>query len=139
MGQAELLYQLEGGVAVMDEMVYEALVRYYSTLEKTGYIPCSQVAKLLVLVFYVDFVFNDYRGILSRDDYMMIGRALDCLYGTTCLIPYPDYLRMGKLNLGSMTEMAQRVKALENTKVVKLADVEVASEESDVLVMAEED
>ena len=35
--------------------------------------------------------------------------ALDCLFGSTCLIPYPDYLKMGKLHLGDMTEVSQRI------------------------------
>jgi hypothetical protein len=79
-----------------------------------------QMQKLLLLCFYRDFVFHDYRGILSQEDYALIDRALDCLWGSTCLIPYPDYLKMGKLHLGEMTEMAQRIKNAENTKVVKV-------------------
>ena len=76
--------------------------------------------KLLVLSFFKDFVFQDYRGILTREDYCLIERALDCLYGTSCLIPYPDYLKMGKLYLGQISEMAERMKAIEDTEVVKV-------------------
>ena len=97
----------------MDEVVYQALSKYYNVLEKTGYMSDANARKLLLLSFYRDFVYSDYRGILSKDDYLLIERALDCLYGSTCLIPYPDYLKMGKLNLGSMTELGQRVRELE--------------------------
>ena len=97
----------------MDEMVYEALSRYYNTLEKTGYMSYDNAVKLLILIFLKDFVFNDYRCILDKDDYRLIERALNCLYGTTCLIPYPDYLKMGKLKLGEMTEVLSRTKAVE--------------------------
>ena len=103
----------------MDEMIYQALGSYYHALELKGYMPQKDVEKLLVLTFYRDFVFNDYRGILSREDYYLIERALNCLYGTTCLIPYPDYLKMGKLRLGQMEEIDFRLKEVENTKVVK--------------------
>jgi hypothetical protein len=57
--------------------------------------------------------------ILKREDYMLIEKALDCLYGSSCLIPYPDYLKMGKLRLGQMEEIDFRLKEVENTKVVK--------------------
>jgi hypothetical protein len=57
--------------------------------------------------------------LLSKDDYHLIERALDCLYGSTCLIPYPDYLKMSKLHLGEMGEIASRLKEVEDTKVIK--------------------
>ena len=103
----------------MDRIVYNALCSYYNALEKTGYMAHSHAEKLLVLIFIRDFVYNDYRGIISKDDYHLIERALDCLYGSTCLIPYPDYLKMGKLHLGETTELAERLKQLENTEVFK--------------------
>ena len=57
--------------------------------------------------------------ILKRDEYMLVEKALDCLYGSTCLIPYPDYLKMSKLHLGQMEEIDARLKTIEDTKVVK--------------------
>lgn len=125
----------------MNEMIYDALNRYYHALGVRGYMPFIDVQKLLLLIFYRDFVFNDYRGLLSREDYSLIEQALNCLYGSTCLIPYPDYLKMGKINLGSVTEIAQRVKTLEDTDVLKLIhdlDSAEGTEESDVMVVAEE-
>ena len=126
----------------MDEMIYNALTSYYHALEKLGYMSNSQAQKLLLLIFYRDFVFNDYRGLISREDYQLIERALNCLYGTTCLIPYPDYLKMGKLHLGEVTELAQRVKNIEDTEVVKLIhdlDNAEGTLPSDVLLYAEEE
>lgn len=126
----------------MDEMIYNALTSYYHALEKLGYMSNSQAQKLLLLIFYRDFVFNDYRGLISKEDYQLIERALNCLYGTTCLIPYPDYLKMGKLHLGEITELAQRVKNIEDTEVVKLIhdlDNAEGTLPSDVLLYAEEE
>ena len=104
----------------MDELIYNGVGSYYNTLEKTGYMSYANMQKLLLLIFYRDFVFHDYRGLLSKEDYRLIERALDCLWGSTCLIPYPDYLKMGKLHLGEMTEVGQRLRNIENTKVVKV-------------------
>jgi hypothetical protein len=121
----------------MDEIIYNAFGSYYNALEKLGYISYPQSQKLLLLCFYRDFVFHDYRGLLNKEDYYLIERALDCLWGSTCLIPYPDYLKMGKLHIGEMTEMAQRVKNLENTSVLKAFDAEGAS--GDIIITAEEE
>ena len=121
----------------MDEILYNALTKYYHALELKGYMANSHAVKLLILIFFRDFIFHDYRGLITKEDYHLIEKALDCIYGSTCLIPYPDYLKMGKLYLGEMTEMAQRVKTLEDTPVLKLLDTEDAESNpnSDVLVV----
>lgn len=125
----------------MGDILLEALTKYYHALEVKGYMSKAYSTKLLVMAFYWDFMYNDYRALLSKRDYCLIERALDCIYGTSCLIPYPDYLKMGKLHLGEMTEMAQRVKTLEETDVVKVIhDLNSVNSDpqSDVLIMAEE-
>lgn len=121
----------------MDEILYNALTKYYHALELKGYMANSHTVKLLILIFFRDFVFHDYRGLITKEDYHLIEKALNCIYGSTCLIPYPDYLKMGKLYLGEMTEMAQRVKTLEDTPVLKLLNTEDAESNpnSDVLVV----
>lgn len=126
----------------MDDLLYAALSSYYNALSKKGYMAHHHALKLLVLIFYREFVYHDYEGRISEQDYRLIGRALNCLYGSTCLIPYPDYLKMGKLHLGKITEMANRLKVLENTDVVKVIhDLSSVSDqpESDVLLKLEED
>ena len=125
----------------MDEIIYNALSSYYNVLEKTGYISGSQSEKLLLLTFYRDFVFHDYRGLLSREDYLLIERALDCLWGSSCLIPYPDYLKMGKLHIGETTEMAQRLKTLENEPVLKMVhDMDGQYDfDSDIMLVEDKD
>ena len=123
-------------VDVMDNMVYQSLASYFNALGQKGYIPFSQMSKLLVLCFYRDFVFQDYRGILTKEDYRQIEQALDCLYGSTCLIPYPDYLKMSKLHLAEVTELANRVKNIEDTEVLKAFDG--TCEDSDIMIVEKE-
>jgi len=117
--------ELEGGVNVMDEILYNALSNYYDVLSKTGYISSSDTEKLLLFSFYRDFVYNDYRGHITEEDYYLIDKVLNCLYGSTCLIPYPDYLKMGKLHIGEISELASKINRLQdvgNVKVVKSKD-----------------
>jgi len=120
----------------MDNIIYNALSSYYHALEWMGYMSNAQAKKLLLLIFYRDFVYHDYRGLLSREDYLLIERALDCLWGSSCLIPYPDYLKMGKLHLGETTELVQRLKNIEDTEVLKAMNVEGIS--GDIVVTKEE-
>lgn len=125
----------------MDKLLYEALTKYYNALEYNIYMDKIPTMELLVLGFYRDFIFHDFRGLLSKENYHLIEKALDCLFGNSCLIPYPDYLKMGKLHLGDMTEMAHRVKILEDTDVVKMVHLDNAPDEepqSDVLIVAED-
>lgn len=103
----------------MDEFVYNALCHYFTALSKLGYYKQGDVDKLLVLIYINTLLSDDYRGHISDEDYAAIERALNCLYGTSCLIPYPEFKKMGNLKLGDLTELAQRVKNIENTKVIK--------------------
>lgn len=123
----------------MDEIVYEALSKYYHALELKGYMNVSHSFRLLALIFYRDYVYQDFRGLISKEDYSLIERALDCIYGTSCLIPYPDYLKMGKLHIGEITELAQRVATLEDTEVVKVIHDAEEDTASDIVVVEEED
>ena len=125
----------------MDNIIYNSIFSYYQALEKLGNYSYSTVYRLLILCFYRDFVFSDYRGVLSRNDYHEIEKALNCLFGTDCLIPYPDYLKMGKLHIGEMTEMAHRLQALEDTKVLKAGVLEDGDDtlNSDVILIQGED
>ena len=123
----------------MDRLIYNALCQYYKTLEKLGYYSYCDVYPLLVLVFYWNFVYNDYRGLISYSDYRLIEKALNCIYGKSCLTPYPDYLKMGKLHLGEITEIGERLRALEETEVVKPFPKGEVDTESDIVVIQEEE
>jgi hypothetical protein len=117
----------------MDELVYSALSRYYQVLGKLGYYKYDTVYRLLLLSFYKNFVYHDYRGLVTPEDYSLIEKALNCLFGTTCLIPYPDYLKMGKLHIGQISELSQRIKAIEDTEVVKVISIEEDADTSIVI------
>lgn len=84
----------------MDNYIYQALTNYYQALENRGYASKDLASKLLVLTFYRDFVHYDYRGLISANDYYLIEQALDCMYGRSCLTPYPDYLKSGPIRFG---------------------------------------
>lgn len=97
----------------MEDFLYNAYNHYFAALKTLGYYSYKDVEKLLVLDFIVSMIY-DYRGYVKKEDYAVFERALECLWGTSCLIPYADYLKMGKLRLGDMTEVFCRLKGMED-------------------------
>lgn len=68
-----------------------ALDRYFKALEQFGYKKDTDVYKLLVLVFIEEMLSGELRHFITEEDYRVIDKALTCLYGTSCLIPWPVY------------------------------------------------
>ena len=79
-------------------------------LSKFGYVNYDEVYNILYLILIRDFIYNDFYGYITEDDYRYIERSLYCLFGKSCLIPYPEYLTMNNLNLGSISELAYMMK-----------------------------
>lgn len=105
-------------VDAMDEMTYQAISKYFTHLSNVGYFNQSNVNKLLLLTFIQELVDYDFRGLISEEDYNDINKALYCLYGSSCLIPYPDYYntkRRRTMYIGSISELTHRVEALEES------------------------
>lgn len=70
----------------MNDLLYESLKRYFTTLSKLGYVNYNNVYKILVLIF-IDELLNS-NCIISKDDYKSIDSAITCLQGSTCFIPF---------------------------------------------------
>lgn len=114
----------------MDEIVYNSIVRYFSALSNLGYVSYEDVNSLLFLTAIQEFIYKDFRGFINEDDYREIEKALYKVFGTSCLVPYPEYCNntdMNKLHLGGISELAHRVevneeniKEIQDTKVVKV-------------------
>lgn len=75
----------------LDNLAYTGVSNYFQALSTFGYKGYKEVNKLLVLLFIEDLI----RGLLSiyinEEDYRTITNTLYCLFGSTCLIPYPEF------------------------------------------------
>lgn len=76
----------------MYENLYESLKNYFNALSHFGYKKQSDVNKLLIYDFLVNLIEGSTKFFITEEDYKKISRALYCLYGSSCLIPYPQYL-----------------------------------------------
>ena len=74
-----------------------ALNRYFTTLSQFGYKKDSEVESLLVLLFIEDTILDDFSEFVTEDDYRIILQALECLYGSNCMIDFPKYANYDSL------------------------------------------
>ena len=73
----------------MVNQVYTAITKYFGHITNTGYMRQDNVNKLLLLIAVYNLLDNDFRALVSEDDYKLINNALYCLYGSTCLSRLP--------------------------------------------------
>lgn len=85
--------QKEEDVAVeITNDVYGSVNTYFNTLRQLGYKDYGSVYKLLAYTFIEELLTGPMRIYVTEDDYRAISKALNCLYGSNCLIPYPQYV-----------------------------------------------
>lgn len=76
----------------MENLVNTSLERYFNSLSKLGYRSYDEVNKLIILIFIQELLDSDCKFFITEDEYIIIHKALYCLYSSTCLIPYPEYI-----------------------------------------------
>ena len=74
----------------LNNITLEALDRYFKVLESVGYMSDSDTNKLILLQFLQEFLY-EYREYITEADYTQIEAVLQCLAGSSCLIPYKEY------------------------------------------------
>lgn len=71
--------------------VLNVLNRYFHTLSVLGYKKDKDVYNLIVYLFLEELLCGSMSQFITEKDYNIIDKALYCLYGTSCMMPYPDY------------------------------------------------
>ena len=106
--------------------LYSSMSSYFNTLSQLGYKDYKSVYKLLAYTFIEGLLTGPMRFYITESDYRKIGRALSCLYGSTCLIPYPQYVNedtiFGKLEdlpfiLPRITEIGSDIRITEDNEI----------------------
>lgn len=70
---------------------FNAVSRYFHTLSNLGYKKDKDIDSLIVYLFLEELLYGSMSQFITETDYNIINKALYCLYGTSCMIPYPDY------------------------------------------------
>lgn len=96
----------------MDNIVYESTKRYFNTLSNFGYTNYCEVVKVLYLVMINKMVYKYFPGSITEDDYRVIEKSLYNIFGTSCLVPYPQYCNynnMDRLHAEDATDLINAI------------------------------
>lgn len=69
----------------LTNLSYEALHRYFTRLSQSGYMKYSNVDSLIVLL-YIQEIVKEFD--FDIEEQTIINKALSCLQGSNCMIPY---------------------------------------------------
>ena len=114
----------------LDNLVYESLSRYFTVLQSLGYIPDTDTNKLILLQFIQEFLY-EYQGYITEDDYRVLEQIMQCLSGTSCLIPFKQYQQLSIPVTGyifnipyriSMQTEGQHLRAVEYRNALRLVN-----------------
>lgn len=79
-------------VVEITNQVASSMSYYFNALTQFGYKKQSDTNKLLIYNFIEEMLTGEMRFYITEADYKLIEQALNCLYGSSCLIPYPQYI-----------------------------------------------
>lgn len=109
-----------------NNMAYIGICNYFQTLSTFGYKSYGEVNKLITLLFIEDLLRSSFSLYISEDDYRTITRVLYCLFGSTCLIPYPEFYTNTSLvqdiNLGIPRITEDSIVRFSEDEIVRLAN-----------------
>lgn len=74
------------------KVLAEALGRYFKTLIHYGYVKLTNLDKLLVLTYVEEILTDRFQVDVSEEEYQEMSKALMCIMGSNCLIPYAQYV-----------------------------------------------
>lgn len=97
------------------EVAFQALNRYFTVLEKTGYIKEKDVNKLLLLTFIIEFL-QEYSGYITEEDYNLISRIISCMAGSSCLVPYVQYQQLSIPQESYISDLVVRLSEYNNIR-----------------------
>ena len=75
----------------MNQYINTSLQLYFKSLVTYGYSKESVTRKLIVLIFLQEMLDGAFMTLMPEEDYRDIQRLLSCMYGSDCLLPYPQY------------------------------------------------
>ena len=117
----------------MDNLLYDTLDKYFTSLANYGYRNDTDLFKILFYIFIQELV-STPSVVISEEDYRHIENALYCIYGTSCLIPYPKYCENAMyLHLGDIVEINKRLEESERSVEEIRNNVEQLGDDVDTL------
>lgn len=109
----------------LDKIVQESLDRYFTVLEKTGYVKEEDVDRLQFLIYLQEFL-NEYQYYITEEDYNIIDNIVNCLAGRSCLIPYREYMELSRPLMGYVYNIPIKITEVPLESKIRHTEVEEA-------------
>lgn len=77
--------------------LFNGIEYYFNAATQLGYVKDSDVEKLLMYICIQELLEGVTRYHVTESDYKIMEQALTCMYGSSCLLPYPQYVRSSNL------------------------------------------
>lgn len=74
----------------MDNQIFNSLDQYFKTLSNYGYMSYDHTYDMMLMIIIQDII-TKFACIITQEDYQMISSLLESKYGTSCLMPYPEF------------------------------------------------
>ena len=79
----------------MDNQIFNSLDQYFKTLSNYGYMSYDHTYDMMLMIIIQDII-TKFACIITQEDYQMMSSLLECKYGTSCLMSYPEYRKCNK-------------------------------------------
>lgn len=74
----------------MDNQIFNSLDQYFKTLSSYGYMSYDHTYDMMLMIIIQDII-TKFACIITQEDYQMMSSLLESKYGTSCLMPYPEF------------------------------------------------
>lgn len=74
----------------MDNQIFNSLDQYFKTLSNYGYMSYDHTYDMMLMIIIQDII-TKFACIITQEDYQMMSSLLESKYGTSCLMPYPEF------------------------------------------------
>lgn len=114
----------------VNNVLHDSYQSYFNVLSKVGYVNYDRVSQLLILTFIQELLTGDLGIHISEEDYRTISRVLTCIYGSSCLISYPEYINDDSLaNDEGITGRGRLIRVTQDN-IIRVSQTDITREKA---------
>lgn len=110
----------------LNNLAYTGINNYFKALSTFGYKNYTDTYRLLALLFISELLDSQFSMYIDEDDYRTITNVMYCLFGSSCLIPYPEFnvntSLVWNLNNGESRISEDGIARISESKIFRVAN-----------------
>lgn len=110
----------------LNDELLKSINTYFNALSNLGYVNYTEVNKLIVALFLNEILDGIFDVTINNKDFRAITDALNCLYGHSCILPFPGLTREinTKIPLNPLYPRITEQSVFRNTEAGKMRSIE---------------